>query len=93
VVKCDICFEDAESMHPIRCCTSGIVCEGCWGRGQFEKCPFCRAQTTLPPSGPDRCVECDRLFDQYQDVLSDDDMSSLWLHHQDEGNDEGDLCR
>ena len=40
----------------------------------------------------DVCVECDKCFDQHREVLCNDDIKHIWLHHQDEGQDEGDLC-
>mgnify|MGYP003305988484 FL=1 len=40
---------------------------------------------------PDRCVKCDRTFDQRK-LLNDYDCAKAWELHCDMGDDEGDLC-
>ena len=40
---------------------------------------------------PDRCVKCDRIFNQ-QELLNDFDCAKAWELHCDMGDDEGDLC-
>ena len=40
---------------------------------------------------PDRCVKCDRTFNQRK-LLNDFDCAKAWELHCDMGDDEGDLC-
>ena len=40
---------------------------------------------------PDRCVKCDRIFNQRK-LLNDYDCAEAWELHCDMGDDEGDLC-
>ena len=41
---------------------------------------------------PDRCVRCDRTFNQRKTIFNDGDCAKLWELHCDIGDDEGDLC-
>ena len=43
-------------------------------------------------SNCDLCEGCDKRFNQNKEVLWDEDISPIWEHHQDIGNDDGDLC-
>ena len=41
---------------------------------------------------PDRCVKCDRTFNQRKTIFNDGDCAKAWELHCDIGDDAGDLC-
>ena len=40
----------------------------------------------------DKCENCDKYFNQYKDVIRNDEVNYIWDYHVETDNDDGDLC-
>ena len=108
IVSCDWCYwcdgkvemDGDECMH---CCNwncDKMVCgkSGCSSQlAFFECCQECEAEAReqgeeSDEEDPDRCVRCDRTFNQRKTIFNDGDCAFAWELHCDSGDDEGDLC-
>jgi hypothetical protein len=67
----------------------GKVIDGEWVNDKFDEDED--EDTDDDDEDPDRCVKCDRIFNQ-QELLNDFDCAKAWELHCDMGDDEGDLC-
>jgi hypothetical protein len=101
-VMCDrkVEIDGDECMH---CCNwncDKMVCgkSGCSSQlAFFECCQECEAEAReqgeeSDEEDPDRCVRCDRTFNQRKTIFNDGDCAFAWELHCDSGDDEGDLC-